>query len=81
MCAICTCKYTQTHTLDKCPAEYITNIFLNSLFVQYPLKEVVVIHKSEETLKDVKALQNYIMEVIILNLVSYNFHPFIIDTF
>jgi len=31
--------------------------------VQYPLKEIVVIHKDTAVLQDVTSLQNYIMEV------------------
>jgi len=35
--------------------------------VQYPLKEIVVIHKDTAVLQDVTSLQNYIMEVILSN--------------
>ena len=31
--------------------------------LQYPLKEVVVIHKDQSALNDIMTLENYVMEV------------------
>lgn len=34
-----------------------------NLFCQYPLKEVVVVHRDESVLNSISSLENYIVEV------------------
>lgn len=62
-----------TATLSKCSCRCMLVSIVNAFslmlvlafwfVLQYPLKEVVVIHQDPEALKDIESLQKYILEV------------------
>ena len=57
----------------------MTRMNINPLLFQYPLKEVVAISNDPQTLKDVKSLESYILEVSTNIFLSKAFVHFKVD--